>query len=94
MTIYFTRNKMAITKTTELTSINITVPDLHMFVTYRDILDDPDDTTLPLVAQRRTTRFSKFSPHPTDPESEEVPTDMSDADSLVQSIAAAIWEYE
>lgn len=93
MTIYFIRNKMAITKTTEIASINISVPDLHMFVTYRDILDDPDDTTLPLVAQRRTG-FSKFSPHPTDPESEEVPTDMSDADSLVQSIAAAIWEYE
>ena len=93
MTIYFIRNKMAITKTTELASINITLSDLHINVTHRDIIDDPEDSSLPITLTR-STGFSKFSPHPTDPELEEVPTDMSDADAIVQSIAAAIWEYE
>lgn len=84
---------MAITKTTEISSINITISDLHINVTHRDVIDDPEDNSLPLV-NIRSSGFSKFSPHPTDPELEDVPTDMSSADAIVQSIASAIWEYE
>lgn len=98
---------MAITKTTKVQRAEV-YPKLNadaevtenaawptVMVVYEDVLDDPDDSELPVTAQR-VKHLSKFTiTHGTD--SDGNPTESSAAtvvtgeDQLVQDICGAIW---
>ena len=98
---------MAITKTTQVqraevyramdstaeTTLNEAWPTV--MVVYEDVLDDPDDSELPVTATR-TKHLQKFTiTHGTDddgnPTQSSAATVVTGEDQLVQDICGAIW---
>ena len=81
---------MAITKTTTVQRVEV-YEDTRLMVVYTDLFDDPDDDQLPHESSR-VVHLNKMT-STTDEEGNvtETPTDISGHDSLVQTIAAAVW---
>ena len=98
---------MAITKTTRVQRAEVypkTDADAEatvsaawptIMVVYEDVLDDPDDSELPVTATR-VKHLQKFTiTHGTDsdgnPTESSAATDTSGEDALVQTICTAVW---
>ena len=98
---------MAITKTTRVQRAEVypkTDADAEatvsaawptVMVVYEDVLDDPDDSELPVTATR-VKHLSKFTvTYGTDsdgnPTESSAATDVTGEDALVQSICGAVW---
>ena len=81
---------MAITKTTTVQRVEV-YENKTLMVVYTDKFDDPEDDQLPHESTR-VVHLAKIT-RVTDEEGNvtETPTDVSKHDSLVQTIAAAVW---
>lgn len=81
---------MAITKTTTVQRIEV-YPDGRLMVVYTDVFDDPDDDQLPHTSQRVVNLEEETHSIGEDGVMTTTATDVSSHDSLVQTIAAAVW---
>lgn len=86
---------MAITKVTTVQRVEVypatAEEDARLMVVYMDRFDDPEDDQLPHESQRGVHLTKTISSTDEEGNVTETPTDLTNHDAIVQTIAAVIW---